>query len=364
MRWLALTPLIVASTALADLSQDIASLLKVDKEGSGNEAASIAWQSLAKTPVTELPQLLSAMNEANPLAANWLRAAIRSISDGSKGKLPLSALEAFLKDGKNSSAARTLAFDLIREADSKLADTLTPSLLEDTSAELRRYPIGQLQEEADKALEKGDKPGAAKLFSQAFQAARDEDQIKALSKKLKDLGQPIDMPQHFGFLMNWRLIAPFTNNERKGFDTVYPPEEEIDFTKSYEGKGKQAAWTEFTSKDDYGKIDFNKPFGMEKQVVGYAATTFESATARKAELRLGCKNGWKIWLNGKLVFARDEYHRGAKLDQYKLPVDLKAGPNIILLKCCQNEQTEQWTVEWEFQLRICDSTGTAILAAK
>ena len=35
----------------------------------------------------------------------------------------------------------------------------------------------------------------------------------------------------------------------------------------------------------------------------------------------------------------------------------------ILVKACQNEQTEKWTVEWEFQLRVCDSTGTAILAA-
>jgi hypothetical protein len=102
---------------------------------------------------------------------------------------------------------------------------------------------------------------------------------------------------------------------------------------------------------------------MEKQVVGYAATEFASAEARDAEIRIGCKNGWKVWLNGELLFDRDEYHRGAKLDQYKLPCHLKAGKNVILVKCCQNEQTEQWTVEWEFQLRVCDATGTAIASA-
>jgi hypothetical protein len=42
-------------------------------------------------------------------------------------------------------------------------------------------------------------------------------------------------------------------------------------------------------------------------------------------------------------------------------VTLKKGKNTLLVKCCQNEQTEQWTVEWRFQLRICDATGTAIL---
>jgi hypothetical protein len=103
---------------------------------------------------------------------------------------------------------------------------------------------------------------------------------------------------------------------------------------------------------------------MLKEVTGYAYTEFDSAEERDAQIRLGCKNGWKVWLNGELLFARDEYHRGAKLDQYKLPVRLKKGKNAILVKLCQNEQTEQWTVEWQFQLRVCDATGTAIAEAK
>ena len=109
-------------------------------------------------------------------------------------------------------------------------------------------------------------------------------------------------------------------------------------------------------------VDFNKPFGMLKEVVGYAYTTFESESARPVELRLGCKNAWKIWLNGELVFGRDEYHRGMRIDQYRLPAQLKAGENTILVKLCQNEQTEEWTVQWQFQLRVCDASGTAVLA--
>ena len=108
----------------------------------------------------------------------------------------------------------------------------------------------------------------------------------------------------------------------------------------------------------------NKPLTALKQSTAYAYTTFESASEREAELRLGCKNAWKVWLNGKLLFARDEYHRGQRMDQYKLKCHLRKGRNEILVKCCQNEQTESWTVEWEFQLRVCDSGGTAILPAK
>jgi len=69
-----------------------------------------------------------------------------------------------------------------------------------------------------------------------------------------------------------------------------------------------------------------------------------------------------VWFNGKLLFGRDEYHRGSRIDQYRLPVELKAGKNTILVKVCQNEEVKDWTKEWEFQLRVCDATGTAILA--
>jgi hypothetical protein len=48
------------------------------------------------------------------------------------------------------------------------------------------------------------------------------------------------------------------------------------------------------------------------------------------------------------------------MDQYTLKGRLKKGPNCVLVKCCQNEQTESWTVEWEFQLRVCDSAGTGL----
>jgi hypothetical protein len=361
MRTLYLLPLLTAGSALADLATDLQTLRAVGKEGAGNAAATAAWKAVSQAEAKQLPELLKAMNGANPLAENWLRTAISAVCQQAGNDLPLAALEQVLKDGANGSATRTLAFDLIRAADPTLAERITPQLLEDSSAELRRYPVARLTEAGDKALT-SDKNEAAGLYTQALKAARDEDQVKSLSKKLKDLGQPVNLPQHFGFLMQWKLIAPFSNTERKGYDTVYPPEQELDFAKTYEGKGKQAAWVDFTSSDEYGKIDFNKPFGIEKEVVGYAATEFHSPTARSAELRLGCKNGWKIWLNGQLLFARDEYHRGQKLDQYKIPCELKAGKNVLLVKCCQNEQKEEWTVEWEYQLRVCDSTGTAILS--
>jgi hypothetical protein len=45
-----------------------------------------------------------------------------------------------------------------------------------------------------------------------------------------------------------------------------------------------------------------------------------------------------------------------------MSVSLNKGPNTLLIKLCQNADVKDWTKEWEFQLRVCDSTGTAILA--
>lgn len=342
----------------------IQTIRKVGQEGLGNAAAAAAWSQIAAASPTELRTLLAGMNGANPLAQNWLRTAVETAASRAQeaGALPKQDLAAFIQDTSGDAAPRLLAYELLLQHAPDLATDLTPGLLHDPAAELRIYPVADWIEKAKSLQEKGDKPAAIAAYQEGLSGARDEDQINALTKGLRDLGEKVDLPRHFGFLMDWHLIAPFTNTDRAGFDTVFPPEEKIDLQAAYPGKGTEAKWQAYQSKDDYGMIDFNEPFTMLKEVTGYAYTEFDSAEARSAEIRLGCKNGWKVWLNGELLFGRDEYHRGMKLDQYKLPCQLKQGKNTLLVKCCQNEQTEQWTVEWRFQLRICDATGTAILA--
>ena len=123
-------------------------------------------------------------------------------------------------------------------------------------------------------------------------------------------------------------------------------------------------WQDITAHGDRGLADLNKPLGALKGVAGYAYTEFHSDSKRPVELRLGCKNAWKVWLNGKFLFGRDEYHRGMEIDQYRLAGELQKGKNVILVKLCQNEQTEQWTKEWEFQLRVTDPLGAVVASAK
>ena len=56
------------------------------------------------------------------------------------------------------------------------------------------------------------------------------------------------------------------------------------------------------------------------------------------------------------------YHASTAIDQYKVKVKLKKGSNAILVKIAQNEQEEGWAQRWQFQLRVCDQYGTAVLS--
>ncbi len=48
------------------------------------------------------------------------------------------------------------------------------------------------------------------------------------------------------------------------------------------------------------------------------------------------------------------------MDQHVAPVVLKPGRNVIVLKLCQNEQTESWAQKFSFNCRVCDELGGAV----
>lgn len=356
----------------------IPAIRAVDHEGKGNAAAAKAWAVLAAADASALPDILAAMDGANPLAANWLRAAVDAVVTraGGTGNLPIDSLVRFLGETKHDPRARRLAFDLVKAADPTRADELLDGMVEDPSVELRRDAVAKVitRAEALKAEEK--KAEALAAYSMAFAASRNVEQIQALATAIRDLGGTVDLTGHFGFLRRWQIIGPFDNTGGKGFAAVYPPEEKLDLAAPLDGKEGKVSWQPVETGDEYGIVNVNLSYpppappadaqpaegpkeGL-KGVIAYAVTDFVSAEDRPAEIRLGCKNAWKIWLNGAPVFEREEYHRGMEIDQYRMPVTLRKGVNTILVKVCQDEQRRPWTTEWEFQLRVCDELGTAI----
>jgi hypothetical protein len=361
--------LVLGACALAqsnELAPSLEILREVGREGKGHRQATAAWsQLMTYADVDQLPTILAAMDDASPLAANWLRAAVDAIAERgvqNGGKLPTDALEAFLREKQHNPRARRLAYEWIARADPSAPDRLIPQMLDDPSIELRRDAVARVIAEAEAAAANEQTDAALAAFQKALVAARDLDQVKRVAEALAKLDQPVDLSHHFGFVEGWKLVGPFSNAQGIGFDTAYPPEEAVDLSAHYTGSAGPIQWISHHTDDEYGHVDLNKALGKHMGAVAYAAVEFQSARRQPAELRLGSTNAVKIWLNGKLLATAQAYHANNVMDQYIGRGELVPGGNLILLKICQNEQTEDWAQDWKYQFRVCDSLGKAILS--
>jgi hypothetical protein len=358
----------ISSAFASDVAPLVKTLCAVSTHGKGHREAMAAWKELSKVDASQLPEVLAGMRDADRLAENWIRSAAETIAQrqvGARGKLPISALEKFIADTRQAPRARRLAYELIAKVDSAAESRIIPSLVDDPSLELRRDAVALLLKDAGTLDPNNDKPAAIAAYRRIFTSARDLDQIATARAKLAALGENVDLPRHFGFLLSWKLIGPFDNTNQKGFDVGYPPEKEIDLAAKYVGKGEMPVrWIDHTSNDKsgMGMVDLNKALGKHMGAIGYAYAEFVADQPREVELRLGCINANKIWLNGELLTANPVYHTGQQVDQYVGKGRLKPGRNAILLKIAQNEQTEDWAQNWQFQFRVCDAIGTAVLS--
>jgi hypothetical protein len=356
-----------AAEEVADTGKFIATLKSVGPEGKRNAEAREALRRLVESDAKSLPVILRSFRDADPLAANWLRSAVETIADRTlrKGdRLPEPELEKFILDRSQNARARRLAFELLVKVDDGVRDRLVPGMLNDPSPEMRRDAVTRLIDEAKQLKADESLQEAIAVYRKALSGAVNDDQVKQIVEPLKELGEEVDLQRHFGFLSRWSLIGPFNNKDRVGFGTTYPPEEKIELAAQYPGQLGEVKWQPLSTEDDYGIVDVAKQISPYKGAVMYATTEYHSNDERNVELRLGTPNAWILWVNGKKVFDREEYHRGTRLDQYRVPVKLKPGRNTILLKLCQNEQTQDWAQRYQFQLRVCDAAGAGVVAAK
>ena len=282
----------------------------------------------------------------------------------SSNPLPRADLENFLRDRRHAPRARRLAYEILLAGDATLADRVLPTMLDDPSLELRRDAVARVLAEADR-LADGQPAVRARALAQyqiVLNSARDTDQIKQAVEQLRRFGQTVDLPRHFGFIQSWKIVGPLDNRGGRGYAAVLPPEEKLDFASHLAGVGGQIGWRDYTLHDDYGQVDLNAALGRQLEVLAFAASDFQAAAAQAVEVRVGSENAIRVWLNGRLLIESPAYHSLAAMDQFVGRGTLLAGRNVILVKVCQNNQTEDWARAWQFQLRVCDATGKAILS--
>jgi hypothetical protein len=367
------TLLVSASPVAADdVNQLLRSIKAVESRGSGHPQAIAAVKSLSQSGPESLLPILAAMDDANPLAANWLRGSFETVADRalrSGGRLPAGDLEDFVRDRTHDPHARRLAYEWLVKVDPAAPDRIIPGMLDDPSAEMRRDAVARSIRSAQKLLADNNKEGAKAEFGRALSGAVDGDQVATIAKALADLGEEVNLVAHFGLLTAWRLIGPFDNKGGAGFAAVYPPEEKVDLAAEYDGQLGKVRWEPFhaaplqgdeINMDTVGLFNIAQLTKPHKGAVTYGAAEFHSDREQEIEFRLSTQNAWKLWLNGEFLFGQEEYHRGNMFDQYSVRGRLKPGNNVILLKVCQNEQTQDWAQTWGFQFRVCDLSGRGL----
>ena len=213
--WLLIGFSLLASSAItvqaATVEQLIETVKSIGPEGAGSEDAIQAVKELSRGSAENMLPLLAAMQDASPLAANWLRGAFESIAarEVKAGELPSQELEAFVVDVQREAHARRLAYEWILKVDPTIADRLIPRMLQDPGADFRRDAVQRLIDEAVALQAKEDKAAAIKTFRSALTGATDDDQVQAITKPLKELGESVNLQQHFGFVTTWRLVGTF-----------------------------------------------------------------------------------------------------------------------------------------------------------
>lgn len=138
------------------------------------------------------------------------------------------------------------------------------------------------------------------------------------------------------FVQLWHIIGPFANQGGTGLATVYPPETETDYTKTYPGvagpvKWQTTDWTLPPTDDPAVFIDLAPRFQPKDQVTAYCVSYLLSDADADAVLHLGSDDGCKVWFNGKVVVTHPE-PRPAAPDQDRANIRLNKGVNTVLFK--------------------------------
>jgi hypothetical protein len=182
----------------------------------------------------------------------------------------------------------------------------------------------------------------------------------------------------------WQMIGPFPNTDNDGFAKVYPPEQEFDPKKKYDGIDKPVSWQNYDgdepnlaladwsiwmkseggSASDSGYVaKFNPVLLTDSQswIVSYAHTYLYSPIDQHAQFIVAADNWAAVWLNSHKVFSQLRtpfwYEQNDKWAD-RIPVDLHKGWNEVLVKVGKGRGTSSGF--YGFTFRVADKDGATL----
>ncbi|HKP55752.1 MAG TPA: DUF3857 domain-containing protein [Polyangiales bacterium] len=171
------------------------------------------------------------------------------------------------------------------------------------------------------------------------------------------LGEPTAVVKRFeelGFVTKFRVIGPFDNEGKSGFDKSTPVEdkrmEAPDLQATYPGRERPVSWRELPDITRSGFVSFGAMMRPLENVCGLAETFVKSERARPLTIWVGGGGAVKVYWNGGEVL-RDAAYRSPSPDRSVVMVRANGGWNRLLVKACTTNSA------WGFQLRLGDEKG-------
>jgi hypothetical protein len=277
----------------------------------------------------------------------------------------------FIKKNKNSEAFETdinkadwwqqRQILALLEKDSELESIMINNLLSSDVKIAREFAYARI-------TEKGDKTNIQRLHS-AKKNLTDKDELMLVDTYIAKLGPKSELMDFmFDKVINsepalrtdlcqilsmgnypktWQVVGPFDNEDGNGLNVTFAPEEKIDLTESFSGKGgKQLNWKKVQPQEK-GYFDFKTITDDPNQSVAYAWGQIKSKAEFKTVLFFGSDDGAAIWHNGEEIY-RKKIRRGAYPYEECIPIKLVKGENTFLVKVYNG------TGGWDFFFQIFD----------
>lgn len=132
------------------------------------------------------------------------------------------------------------------------------------------------------------------------------------------------------FTQGW-MAGPFDNAAGAGHGTAFPPEQTPSLDGTMPGKVGPVSWRSLVGLAPDGVFELSALVHASEEATVYVATLVEATRAAKAALRVGSTDQLRVFQDGRELFAQDT-RRFAHLDQTAIPVELRRGDNLFLIK--------------------------------
>ncbi|HEX5655567.1 MAG TPA: hypothetical protein VFX59_00160, partial [Polyangiales bacterium] len=156
-------------------------------------------------------------------------------------------------------------------------------------------------------------------------------------RRAGELQASVKAYRELGYLHDFRVIGPFDNEGKRGFDFELGPERDrkgaVQKDVEFDGRERKVKWRKLPDVVQSGQIDFDSLLRPSENVCALAETTLSLDKPATLTLWLGGGGATKLYFDGDEVI-RDAAYRGNGYDRTVARVQASAGEHRVLVKSC------------------------------